>query len=378
MSKTNKKRPIYVLDTNVLLYNPRAIYAFPNADVVIPDIVLGELDKVKTSRADRELRYRSREISRILFELSENGKLTDGIQFGKNSVLRVLSFDPAKGVPEMLGSKSSDDRILSIVYQIKNEHNGRPVTIVTNDLNMLLKAQALETKVEHPGEEFAYGGIKRAFFLLKANKKTIWAAVTAVVIIALLIFAKQNPGFLGVKPSNNNTLTDGPPNLVQQFQAYQNDVNALNTQKDTYEAILKKNPKDMDALIGLGDTYFDLAGVKQDQKIYQKAIDNYKKALDIDPSRSNVRTDMAIAYYKLGMNDIAIRELNNVINKDPNFYQAYFNLGYIYQDNNDLARAKDYYSKVVEKAPSDSKFSLQAQAAIKHIDAQVNGHSKSN
>lgn len=376
MSKINKKRPIYVLDTNVLLYNPRAVYAFPNADVVIPDIVLGELDKVKTSRADRELRYRSREISRILFELSENGKLTDGIQFGKNSILRVLSFDPAKGAPEMFSSKNSDDRILSIVYQVKKESNGRPVTIVTNDLNMLLKAQTLEIKVEHPGEEFAYSGIKRAFFLMKAKKKTIWTAAAAVAVVALLIFFAQNPGFFGMR--SQAIPNEGPPELIQRFQAYQNDVNSLNTQKDTYEAILKKNPKDIDALVGLADTYFDLANVKQDQKIYQKAIDNYKRALDINPSRSNARTDMAVAYYNLGMSDIAIRELNKVIGKDPNFYQAYFNLGYIYQANNDPARAKDYYSKVVAKAPSDSKFSLQAQAAIKQIDAQVNGHAKNN
>ncbi|MCL6472976.1 MAG: tetratricopeptide repeat protein [Firmicutes bacterium] len=374
MSKINKKRPIYVLDTNVLLYNPRAVYAFPNADVVIPDIVLGELDKVKTSRADRELRYRSREISRILFELSENGKLTDGIQFGKNSVLRVISFDPAKGAPEMFTSKNSDDRILSIVYQIKKESNGREVTIVTNDLNMLLKAQTLDIKVEHPGEEFAYSGIKRALFKVKANKKTIWSTVAAVAAIALVVFFMQNPNYFSGKPSG--IPPDAPPELQRQFQAYQNDVNTLNMQKDTYEAILKKNPKDIDALVGLGNIYFDLAGVKQDQKIYQKAIDNYKKALDIDPSRHSVRTDMAVAYYNLGASDIAIRELNTVIEKDPNFYQAYFNLGVIYQENNDPQKARDYFAKVVDTAPPESKFSLQAQAAIRQLDAQIKGHSK--
>ncbi|HZD60741.1 MAG TPA: PIN domain-containing protein, partial [Anaerolineae bacterium] len=202
MSKAKKKRPVYVLDTNVLLYNPRAIYAFPDADVVIPDIVLGELDKVKTSRADRELRYRSRQISRILFELSANGKLTDGIPFGKNSTVRVMSFDPSRGTPGSFGSKNSDDRILSIVYQLKQESNGRPVAIVTNDLNMLLKAQTLDIKVEHPGEEFAYSGVKRALFRLKAQKKALWTAASVAAVIALIIFFQPLAAYLGIGQSS--------------------------------------------------------------------------------------------------------------------------------------------------------------------------------
>ncbi|MBI4733542.1 MAG: hypothetical protein HY779_01760 [Rubrobacteridae bacterium] len=100
MSKINKKRPIYVLDTNVLLYNPRAVYAFPDADVIIPDTVLMELDKIKTSRADRELRYRGREISRILFDL------TDGAGQDKDIASRQRTQIP--------GSRNIADPIRSI------------------------------------------------------------------------------------------------------------------------------------------------------------------------------------------------------------------------------------------------------------------------
>jgi len=375
MSKVKKKRPIYVLDTNVLLYNPRAIYAFPDADVVIPDIVLGELDKVKTSRADRELRYRSREISRILFELSESGKLTDGVSFGKNSTVKVISFDPAKGTPEMFGSKNSDDRILAIVYQLKQESNGRTVTIVTNDLNMLLKAQTLNIKVEHPGEEFAYSGIKRAFFMLKAKKKVVWASTGVAAVIALMIFFPQIAGYLGLQSSSS--VPQGPPQLVQRFQDYQNQIKALEAQKDTYEAVLKKNPKDVQALVGIGNTYFDLGQISQDQKNYQKSIDYYKRALDIQPDNSSVRTDMAVAYYYLGTNDLAMRELEKVINKDKEFHQAHFNMGVIlYQGENDPVRAKEYFENVIEKAPPESGLSLQAKEFIKQIDSQLKAHTK--
>jgi len=373
MSKISKKRPIYVLDTNVLLYNPRAVYAFPNADVIIPDIVLGELDKIKTSRADRELRYRSRQISRILFDLSAQGKLTDGIQFGKNSLLRVVSFDPAKGKPELFGSKNSDDRILTIVHQIKQESNSRPVIIVTNDLNMLLKAQTLEIKVEHPGEEFAYSGIKRALFRIKANKKPIWATAAAAAVIAVVILFNQYPSLFGVE---TNSVPKGPTELVQQFQNYQNSVNALEAQKATYEDILKKNPKDVNALIGMGDTYSDLAQVTEDLGNYRKAVDYYKKALEIDPDRSSVRTDMAIAYDSLGATDVAIAELNKVISSDKDFHQAYFNLGVImYRSKNDIASAKEHFQKVVELSPK-SMFGLKAQEYIAQIDIELKAHSK--
>jgi hypothetical protein len=68
-----------VLDTNVLLADPQALLAFPDAEVVIPETVLGELDKLKTSRVDPDLRFRGREVSRMLFELSEQGSLIDGV-----------------------------------------------------------------------------------------------------------------------------------------------------------------------------------------------------------------------------------------------------------------------------------------------------------
>ncbi|MDP2210496.1 MAG: PIN domain-containing protein [Candidatus Aquicultor sp.] len=375
MSKINKKRPIYVLDTNVLLYNPKAIYAFPDADVVIPDTVLGELDKVKTSRADRELRYRSRQISRILFDLSEKGKLTDGISFGKNSIVRVMSFDPSKGTPESFSAKNSDDRILTIVYQVKQDTNGRPVTIVTNDLNMLLKAQALGVNVEHPGEEFAYGGVKRAFFKVKAQKKALTAIAAIAAVVAGIAFFPQFADYLGLQQGTN--IPEGPPQLVQGFQDYQNNVKALEAQRDTYLGIIKNSPKDVQALTGLGNTYFNMGQLSQDKDSYQKAIEYYRKALAIDANQNSTRTDMALAYSYLGTTDLAIRELNTVISKDKDFYQAYFNLGVILlKEENDLLNARSNFLKVKEKAPEDSIFYVQADEYLKQVEAQLNSQSK--
>ena len=69
---------VVVLDTNVLLADPQALLSFPRAEVVIPETVLGELDKLKTARVDPDLRFRGREVSRLLFEFSEEGSLDRG------------------------------------------------------------------------------------------------------------------------------------------------------------------------------------------------------------------------------------------------------------------------------------------------------------
>ena len=60
-----------VIDTNVLLSDPGVIDRFRDTDVVIPEMVLAEIDKLKTARVDPDLRFRGRQISRALFELSE-------------------------------------------------------------------------------------------------------------------------------------------------------------------------------------------------------------------------------------------------------------------------------------------------------------------
>ncbi|MDI6716306.1 MAG: PIN domain-containing protein [Actinomycetota bacterium] len=371
MSKISKKRPIYVLDTNVLLYNPRAIYAFPNADVVIPDIVLGELDKVKTARLDRELRYRSREISRILFDLSSNGNLTEGIRFGKNSFLRVVSFDASKGMPEQFTSKNSDDKIISIAYQIKRDGGDRSVTIVTNDLNMLLKAQTIGIKVEHPGEEFAYGGIKRAFFVIKSHKQSFSTAVAVIAIIVILVFLPQIARYFGLQQTTQGTI-EGPPELIKEVQNYQNQIKVLNAQKDTYESMLKRNPKDLQALIGLGNVYFDMGRMSEDPDNHRKAIEYYKRALEIDPNNLSVRTDMAVEYFNLNMYSEAISELESVIRKNPNFYQAYYNLGMIYYNGlRNLPKAREYFIKCIEKAPQGSGFAMRADSFIQQIDQEM-------
>ena len=135
-----------VIDTNVLLSQPEVVNSFHDADVVIPEIVLSEIDKLKTARVDPELRYKGRQVSRILFELSETGGLHEGVELAGGSTLRVTGLGSDADMPPGLSSRNTDDRILAVAIRL-HEESGNPVTLVTNDLNMLLKAQRFHLDV---------------------------------------------------------------------------------------------------------------------------------------------------------------------------------------------------------------------------------------
>ena len=89
-----------------------------------------------------------------------------------------------------------------------------------------------------------------------------------------------------------------------------------------YKEILRKDPNNLQALIGIGDLYFD---AKQDLL----AIENYRKALALDPTNANVRTDMAVCYRRSGNPVQAVEELKKAISTTPRHATARYNLGVI-------------------------------------------------
>ena len=98
-------------------------------------------------------------------------------------------------------------------------------------------------------------------------------------------------------------------------------LNAL-AEIENYKEILRKDPNNLQALIGIGNLYFD---TKQDLL----AIGNYQKALALDPSNVNVRTDMAVCYRRTGNPDRAVEELKKAISTNPRHPQSRYNLGVI-------------------------------------------------
>lgn len=303
-------KPIFVLDTNVLLNDPRALYIFPGAEIIIPQTVLAELDKLKTSRTDDQTRFHGREISRILFELSEKGKLSNGVEVEDDSIVRVGVIDTKKPIPEALKTKLADDYILALTYQLSQSNPD--VTLVTNDLNMLLKAQSFGFSVKHFETEVSRNKFKLLMRKVKAPRGiTVWVSIFLVLVVVSFGFYLTGLFYSGTKSSTNV-----PPEILAQLEPYQ-------IKEYAYQQILKSKPNDVQALIGLGNLYFDVEN-------YQSAIDKYRQVLKIEPKNLDVRSDMGVAYFKLGMTDIAITELRRVLIDNPNHAIAHFNLGVVY------------------------------------------------
>ena len=88
------------------------------------------------------------------------------------------------------------------------------------------------------------------------------------------------------------------------------------------KSILEKDPRNLEALIALGNAYFDTDR-------YQEAVDAYSRALVIDPKNPDVRTDMGIMYRKLGQFDKAIQAFRQAAQDQPLHVNSRFNLGVV-------------------------------------------------
>ena len=135
----------YVLDTNVYLTNYQSIYSYEDGDIIIPLKVLEEIDKHK-KRQD-SVGYNARQTIRALDELRELGNLCEGVTL-PDSTGRIIarSFD-AQDIPSELDSTDADNQIISTALTCVRESEA-PLIVVTRDINMRVKCDALGLKTE--------------------------------------------------------------------------------------------------------------------------------------------------------------------------------------------------------------------------------------
>lgn len=132
---------LFVLDTSVLLHDPRAPLAFPGAVVVIPAAVVEELDAKK--RHPDELGAKARAAARLLDDLRSRGRLSEGVPAPGGAVIRVeLNHRTADDLGRFFPEDSSDNRILAVAHNLRREV-GEGVTLVSRDVILRIKADAL-------------------------------------------------------------------------------------------------------------------------------------------------------------------------------------------------------------------------------------------
>jgi len=139
----------YVLDTNVLLHNPSSLFLFQDNDVVLPLAVIEEIDDQK-KRQD-EIGRNARQVSRELDRMRAKGPLAQGVPTGQGGTLRIeLNHTRlGRGLPPVLGLEKPDNRILCVAWGLREQEN-LPAILVTKDLNLRVKADALGV----PSEDF--------------------------------------------------------------------------------------------------------------------------------------------------------------------------------------------------------------------------------
>lgn len=136
----------YILDTNVLLHDPNSILNFQENFVILPIEVLEEIDRFK--REPSELGQNARAVSRLLDQFRGQGRLSDGVALPNGGRLQIMFNDPQEPVLALFGGHSADSRIVALALRVQRENKDIPTTLVSKDINLRIKADALGLNAE--------------------------------------------------------------------------------------------------------------------------------------------------------------------------------------------------------------------------------------
>lgn len=136
---------IYVLDTNVLMYEPKSLFAFEDNEVVLPLIVLDELDKKKTDQ-DQAARH-ARQVIRLLDEMRVLGNISTGVTNERGGIIRV-EVAHKDNIHTDLDPNRADNRIISVALGLAAANPDKKVAVITKDINLRVKCDALGVHAE--------------------------------------------------------------------------------------------------------------------------------------------------------------------------------------------------------------------------------------
>lgn len=357
---------IVVLDTNVLLVDPEALLAFPDREIVLCDVTLGELDKIKIARTDPETRYRAREASRRLFELSDGKQLVDGIDLENGGRLRIVPFDTETPLPQGFTSKNPDDRVIVTAHRLmgsqQQEDGDGKVTLITNDLNMLLKAQTLQIGTERHDEGHSDRFVQRYIVTPLRKYKT---PVTILAISMVLLIATVFVAIYTTRSANEASLPSEYRNFLSSDQA------------DGVDALIKlqSDPGDPDALLTVANLYYatynDAAADSSDyaESLAKKGIQYYTRYISVVPDDALAKTNLATLEFYIGDMTAATTHLQEVLDADNDNVEANYMMGLVaMQGTHDKDIATQCFQHVVELTMDDEAYADMRSSAQSYLD----------
>ena len=178
----------------------------------------------------------------------------------------------------------------------------------------------------------------RGWELMKKEYAFLFMAIAFVVgivvgVIATVYYEESTPPLpASIKPPPTSPAPALTPDIQNQIA--------------TLKSILKDDPKNLKALIELGNLYFDSGQL-------DPAIQTYSKALELDPKNPDVRTDMGIMYRRKGDPDRAAAEFRRAAQDDPKHVNSRYNIGVVLlHDKGDIKGAIKAWEDFLKVEPS--------------------------
>ena len=133
----------YILDTNVILHDPQAIFKFADNTVILPLTVIEEIDRFKKDQ--NETGRNARQISRLIDGFRSQAKLVEGVPLKNGGILKVAIYKQEflKKLPPELRNDQGDNRILAVAQDLQENLPDGTVFFITKDINLRIKADTI-------------------------------------------------------------------------------------------------------------------------------------------------------------------------------------------------------------------------------------------
>lgn len=280
-----KQQKIYVIDTSVLLHDHDSLHQFEDNYIAIPITVLEELDNFKVGNDTKN--FEARECIRIIDRLAAEATLQEWVELDNGAAGKfkiILNNEPLENDAEkVFASRSNDHKILNAAIQLQNEEPKAKVVLVSKDINLRLKAKALNL----PAEDYKTGKVKDTRYMYSG--KTLIEGVDAEMIrkmynsgysdeINTLGEHKQNNHFYILKNCSSSALgyySEDTDQLERVDKTYAYGVKAKNAEQAfALHAIMNPDIKlvTISGVAGTGKTLLALAGSLEQKNRYEQII----------------------------------------------------------------------------------------------------------
>jgi PhoH-like ATPase len=285
MSKKDKEKKVFVLDTSVIIYEHNSILNFDEHDIGIPITVLEELDNFKKGNDTKN--FEAREFIRLIDKLAKNQMLhqwnpINGKGKGNFRVVMDTGGNGLVDANKVFNEDKADHRILNSALLLQKEEKGRKVILVSKDINLRLKAKALGLQAE----DYTTGKIQNISSLHTGNTIVEDVNPTVINLIYEKGYCPPEDALGKAKPMKNHyyILKSGKKSVL----AFYNSANGMVEQvekKNAYgikprnaeqafaiHAVLKPEIKlvSMQGVAGTGKTLIALAAALEQKREYKQ------------------------------------------------------------------------------------------------------------